>query len=911
MKKIFTYFNLLFYYILFGQGQNCVQEFNKSGSDLGPTVLSINASDLTCGAGIINSIKITSAYMDDYGSSFEGQSKCGIDYGFILNIDGEVSSVCKSDLINKEITNFQTLSITTTDLNNEDDFIIINLKITTNYTLSNPPFCTTVTGPTTNEDSALLGIIKWDAVSGSLGYKITVGTAPGGNDVLNNRQVGNVTSYDIPGLLLPGTEYLVKVVPYNSVGNAEACETFTFVTPMADEGDNCQNAHVITQLPFTVTGNTQDNLDSLYEGLPGANGCGAKNYYLNGNDVVYMYTAENTGSLTINLSPSGNYAGLFIYDSCNNIGVNCLAGKVNNDASNALIIENFRVTHGITYYILISNNAPPQTMEYNLQVTENTCTDASVTYTTEVKCQEDNAEFFVKVKITDLGSATSLTLFDNQQSEYQYVSQLSTVNFGPYILGANVIISVTDDQDASCEIVSDELTVTHCPPNCQEAIEITACNEQQTANFIAGTGYWNTENDCDYSAKGVELLYSFTPEITGLYKLTVLSATGDYVDYQYKIASNSCNEGGWKCIDDIGTMQTANIGVLTAGVKYLFLLDNEGITANSQVFKIDCISCSNPTVNYTTTTNCQDDDQSFLINVNVTDMGAAESLSITDNETGNTQQATATGIYTFGPYLLETNVIITTSNDLDYSCTLTSNQITVHQCPPANDECVNATELIVGNSFAQNAITASNIAATKNSTDHNPESILFGCNSSRFNTNGKDVWFTATIPASGKLTIETNKADEDILDDTALFVYTGSCTEMQYLKCSGDDGEGVYSKVELLNLNPGDKIFAKVFGKDGRAGKFKIAVYDLNLKTETFEKNQWSIYPNPVKDVLNISYFKNITNVEVYNLLGQKMLQKTINESSGVLNMESLATGAYVVKIYAEGQAQSIKVMKQ
>ena len=41
------------------------------------------------------------------------------------------------------------------------------------------------------------------------------------------------------------------------------------------------------------------------------------------------------------------------------------------------------------------------------------------------------------------------------------------------------------------------------------------------------------------------------------------------------------------------------------------------------------------------------------------------------------------------------------------------------------------------------------------------------------------------------------------------------------------------------------------------------------------------------------------------------MLQKTINESSGVLNMESLATGAYVVKIYAEGQAQSIKVMKQ
>jgi hypothetical protein len=70
-------------------------------------------------------------------------------------------------------------------------------------------------------------------------------------------------------------------------------------------------------------------------------------------------------------------------------------------------------------------------------------------------------------------------------------------------------------------------------------------------------------------------------------------------------------------------------------------------------------------------------------------------------------------------------------------------------------------------------------------------------------------------------------------------------------------------------------------------------------------------YPNPVKDVLNLSYDQNITGVAIYNLLGQKVLDKQLNQASVQINMSELASGHYLVKVQADNLNETLKIVKE
>src|SRR5690606_39965458 len=96
--------------------------------------------------------------------------------------------------------------------------------------------------------------------------------------------------------------------------------------------------------------------------------------YLGGDDVAYSYTPTSDTTITITLTPGATWSGLFVYDECADIGANCLAG-VANSTSNVREFE-LTVTAGNTYYIVVSTWPTPQSIPYNLTITENTCTDA-------------------------------------------------------------------------------------------------------------------------------------------------------------------------------------------------------------------------------------------------------------------------------------------------------------------------------------------------------------------------------------------------------------------------------------------------------------------------------------------------------------------------------------------------------
>lgn len=89
-----------------------------------------------------------------------------------------------------------------------------------------------------------------------------------------------------------------------------------------------------------------------------------------------------------------------------------------------------------------------------------------------------------------------------------------------------------------------------------------------------------------------------------------------------------------------------------------------------------------------------------------------------------------------------------------------------------------------------------------------------------------------------------------------------------------------------------------------------IEVLD-NLGTVDFDKKTLVIYPNPVKDILNVSFTQNVSDVTVYNLLGQQVLFLNMNANKGQVDMSSLTSGTYLLKVNTESGLQTMKIIKE
>jgi hypothetical protein len=64
-----------------------------------------------------------------------------------------------------------------------------------------------------------------------------------------------------------------------------------------------------------------------------------------------------------------------------------------------------------------------------------------------------------------MGTAITLNVTDDQGSISQVASMTGVLTFGPYTNGNDVVITVTDADDASCVVTSDTLTQVVCPPS--------------------------------------------------------------------------------------------------------------------------------------------------------------------------------------------------------------------------------------------------------------------------------------------------------------------------------------------------------------------------------------------------------------------------------------------------------------
>ena len=84
-----------------------------------------------------------------------------------------------------------------------------------------------------------------------------------------------------------------------------------------------------------------------------------------------------------------------------------------------------------------------------------------------------------------------------------------------------------------------------------------------------------------------------------------------------------------------------------------------------------------------------------------------------------------------------------------------------------------------------------------------------------------------------------------------------------------------------------------------------------SLSTPDLDKNKLVFYPNPVKDLLHLSFSNEISKVVVVNLLGQKVVEFQSNTTHTTLNLSELPSGTYLVKVISGDSIKTIKIIKE
>ena len=76
-------------------------------------------------------------------------------------------------------------------------------------------------------------------------------------------------------------------------------------------------------------------------------------------------------------------------------------------------------------------------------------------------------------------------------------------------------------------------------------------------------------------------------------------------------------------------------------------------------------------------------------------------------------------------------------------------------------------------------------------------------------------------------------------------------------------------------------------------------------------KDEILIYPNPTSDVINISSTSTITDYNMYNMIGNKVMSSNVNASIAIIDMSTLTKGVYFVEVNQDGLLINKRIIKK
>lgn len=265
-------------------------------------------------------------------------------------------------------------------------------------------------------------------------------------------------------------------------------------------------------------------------------------------------------------------------------------------------------------------------------------------------------------------------------------------------------------------------------------------------------------------------------------------------------------------------------------------------------------------------------------------------------------------------------------------------------------------QIIIGNTPVFTGLATSGSAATmyqNNYNMYNASCALIAAVSQRVaslhpikgNTTAK-VWVETTQPplyvkrhyeimpttnantAKGKITLYFTQAEFDDFNAVNTATLPTSSNDntgkasliIERLSGSSSDGSGLPTTYagtsEIINPIDSDIVWNTTqnrweisFVTTGFGGFFIKA--DAALSTNDNQMEDFSYYPNPTTHLLHFKNASKISEIAVYNLLGQKVLYKNSTSNEVQINLSNLANQTYLIKIKTEDKTKTIKVVKE
>jgi len=122
--------------------------------------------------------------------------------------------------------------------------------------------------------------------------------------------------------------------------------------------------------------------------------------------------------------------------------------------------------------------------------------------------------------------------------------------------------------------------------------------------------------------------------------------------------------------------------------------------------------------------------------------------------------------------------------------------------------------------------------------------------------------------------------------------------------------DAAYSNIRLHYWKPERKAGGTLVNNSAKIDDVSI-VEDNTASIEDLQKFSFAYYPNPTQDNLKLSSAKPIENIQLYNILGQQVLNKDVNESKPNINVSNLSKGVYIMKVKIEDTVGSFKFIKE
>lgn len=737
------------------------------------------------------------------------------------------------------------------------------------------PDCPIISYPANNASNVpVLPTFTWAAVQGATSYKVSVGTTPGGTDIVNQQSV-TTTNFTPSSPLLASTVYYLKVTAVGSAGESSGCVNQKFTTvPAIPTNDECTNAINLTVNPDVSCVSFTSGTTVMSTVSSPASSCDTST-----GDVWYKFTATSSRH-TVNLKDvtSVPLGGGYVYfqvlkGDCGNLtsilcsGYGC--GYVTSASCPVSVVNNLTV--GETYYIKVFSGSGYSSHKFDICVgtlpqppVNDNCIDA---ISIPVNSGADCTIVTSGTTLSSTKSAVSCDNFSRYDVWYKFIATDTK-----HII--KLINKVAVGEPNSLGGLSFNVLGGNCANPVCLGIGGTV---GLVTGFTVGETYYLRIFDVEGTPQS-----GFNFDLCITKDLTPIPVNDECTN----AVSLSVNPD----LTCVGGLEGSTLGATVSAM--LPAVSCGGIGVQNDVwFKFVATEASHRiSFKNIIDVGVSNTQQDIRFEVFKGSCGALTSVKCGGSVNRSSYINNVSGLVAGETYYIR---VYSTGVGVKFNICVGTLQ------PPVNDDCTGA-------------LTVSNFPYTYTQVDAehttNNNGFINSCNSAM----NDGTWFT--FVGDGFLHKITVSRPLNSTFNFGIGAYKGNCGNLTCVKRVDFTGSSpvvmdlptVAGTVYYINV--GDRgntdtvedVFTITIEKVTSLG-----ILEVNDKKETIE-----VYPNPFKDILNIVKPYNVKSVSILDSSGR--LMKTIDNPSSELQLRDLKQGMYFVVLnMKDGSKQTVKAIKR